>query len=317
MGRTHAGVLARDRRVLIAGVADPEPGRAQQLAADLGVPSYRDLDALLRAGLDLLVIATPNRHHSEAALAALERGVGVLCEKPMAINLPDARRLCEAAARPGAFYVVAHNRRHAPVYRRVQALLREGFRPLLASFKMHEGDFRTPPWVSDRTVSGGFLYENLVHFFDLMEWLVAPISEVFCLARGPLYPDLNDFVIAVAFEGGAIGALTATGHASWVHPAERTELVGDHALVVVEGLDRVLHSPGEGEKVRIEDCGGLSREERWGYVEQDAEVVEAYLAERRPCFSAARALRSLEIAETCAQAAREARPVRPGPPPTD
>src|SRR2546426_761000 len=223
MGRTHAGVLARDPRVLIAGVADPEPDRAQRLAAELGVPTYRDLDALLRAGLDLLVIATPNRHHSEAALAALERDVGVLCEKPMAINLPDARRVCEAAARPGAFYVVAHNRRHAPVYRRVQALLREGFRPLLASFKMHEGDFRTPPWVSDRSVSGGFLYENLVHFFDLMEWLVAPIAE----------------------------------------------------------------------------------------------VVEAYLADRRPCFSAARALRSLEIAETCAQAAREARPVRPGPPPTD
>jgi predicted dehydrogenase len=182
---------------------------------------------------------------------------------------------------------------------------------------MHEGDYRTPPWVSDRAVSGGFLYENLVHFFDLMEWLVAPISEIFCLARGPLYPDLNDFVIAVGFEGGAIGALTATGHASWVDPAERTELIGDHALVVVEGLERVLYSPGGGEKPRIDDCAGLSREERWGYVEQDAEVVEAYLAGRRPCFSAARALRSLEIAETCAQAAREARTVRPGPPPTD
>jgi len=138
---------------------------------------------------------------------------------------------------------------------------------------MHEGDYRTPPWVSDRAVSGGFLYENLVHFFDLMEWLIAPISEVSCLARGPLYPDLNDFVIAVAFEGGAIGALTATGHASWVHPAERTELVGDHALIVVEGLDRVLHSPGGGEKVRIDDSAGLPGR-ALGYVEQDAEGVE-------------------------------------------
>src|SRR2546425_6508775 len=317
MGRTHAGVLARDSRVLIAGVADPEPDRAQRLAADLGVPTYRDLDALLRAGLDLLVIATPNRHHSEAALAALERNVGVLCEKPMAINLPDARRVCEAAARPGAFYVVAHNRRHAPVYRRVQGLLREGFRPFLASFKMHEGDYRTPPWVSDRAVSGGFLYENLVHFFDLMEWLVAPISEGFCLARGPLYPELNDFVIPVAFEGGAIGALTATGHASWLRPAERTELVGDHATIVVEELDRVLYSPGGGAKVGIDDFAHLTREERWGYLAQDREIVEAFLAGRAPCFSARRALRSLEIAEACAQAAREARPVRPGPPPSD
>jgi myo-inositol 2-dehydrogenase / D-chiro-inositol 1-dehydrogenase len=317
MGRTHAEVLGRDDRVRVVGVADPEADRAGRLAGDLHVPHHSDLEGLFQAGLDLLVVTTPNRFHCEASLAALARGVGVLSEKPMAIHFEDARRLCEAAERPGAFYVVAHNRRHAPVYVRVRGLLREGFRPLLASFKMHEGDYRTPPWVSDRSVSGGFLYENLVHFFDLMEWLVAPIAEVSCLARGPLYPDLNDFVISVAFEGGAIGALTATGHASWLRPAERTELVGDHATIVVEELDRVLRSQGGGEKVGIDDFAHLSREERWGYVAQDREIVEAFLARRAPCFSARRALRSLEIADACSRAALEGRAVRPGPPPSD
>src|SRR5258706_5142529 len=117
MGRTHAEVLRRDERVRIAGVADFDPDRAKKLADDLGVPPHTDLEALFRTGLDLLVVTTPNRFHYEASLAALERGVGVLSEKPMAINLPDARRICEAAARPGACYVVAPNRRHAPVYR--------------------------------------------------------------------------------------------------------------------------------------------------------------------------------------------------------
>ena len=317
MGRTHAEVLGRDERVRLVGVADPDAGRAQRLAGDLHVPHHAELEALFRAGLDLLVVTTPNRFHVEASLLALSRGVGVLCEKPMAISLEDARRICEAAERPGAFYAVAHNRRHAPVYGRVRGFLREGFRPLLASFKMHEGDYRTPPWVSDRSVSGGFLYEKLVHFFDLMEWLIAPISEVSCLARGPLYPDLNDFVISLAFEGGAIGALTATGHASWLRPAERSELVGDHATIVVEELDRVLHAPGGGAPVGIDDFAHLSREERWGYVAQDGEIVEACLARRATCFSARRALRSLEIADACARAAVEGRAVRPGPPPSD
>src|SRR3989449_6833590 len=147
MGRTHAEVLGRDERVRLVGVADPDAGRAQRLAGDLHVPHHADLEALFRAGLDLLVVTTPNRFHFEASLLALSRGVGVLCEKPMAINLEDARRICEAAERPGAFFAVAHNRRHAPVYARVRGLLREGFGPLLASFKMHEGDYRTPPWV--------------------------------------------------------------------------------------------------------------------------------------------------------------------------
>ena len=313
MGRTHALVLSRDERVLLVGVADTDVERAQRLADELRVPRRTDLAALLETGCDLLVVATPNRFHAEAALQALDRGVGVFSEKPMAIHLEDARLVREAAERPGAFYVVAHNRRHAPVYRRVQAILREGFRPLLASFKMHEGDYRTPAWVSDRAVSGGFLYENLVHFFDLMEWLVAPIAEVSCLARGPLYPDLNDFVVSVAFEGGAIGALTASGHASWIHPAERTELVGDHASIIVEELDRVRHAPGGGAEVRVDDYSTLPREERWGYAHQDREIVDSFLAGRPVCFSARRALRSLEIAEACARAAREGGPVRQGP----
>src|SRR6267143_1249182 len=304
MGRTHAEVLRRDDRVRIVGVADPDADRAGHLAGDLHVPHHADLEALFRAGLDLLVVTTPNRFHFEASMAALERGVGVVSEKPMAIHIEDARRLCEAAERPGAFFTVAHNRRHAPVYGRVRGLLREGFRPLLASFKMHEGDYRTPPWVSDRAVSGGFLYENLVHFFDLMEWLIAPISEVSCLARAPLYNDLNDFVIAVAFEGGAIGALTATGHSTWTPPAESAELVGDHATIVVEGLDRVRHAAGDGRAIQVKDFAGLPREELWGYQDQDGEVSEALLAGGRPGFSSGRALRTLEIAEACARAAR-------------
>ncbi len=317
MGRTHAEVLARDGRVRIAGVADADSARAAALASASGCRARPDLATLLSDGIDLLVVTTPNRFHAEAALTALGKGVAVLCEKPMATSLTDARALCEAAARPGAFFVVGHNRRHSPAYRRVREIAVQGFRPLLASIKMHEGDYRTPAWVADREMSGGFLYENLVHFFDLVEWLMAPVTEVSCLARGPFYPDLNDFVISFACEGGAIAALTATGHASWLQPAERAELVGDHAALTVEGLERVVHSPGDGVAIRIDDFSRLSREERWGYAHQDTEVIDALLSGNPACFSAARSLRTLEIAEACLAAAREGRPVRLGPPPQD
>ena len=317
MGRTHGSVLAADSRVRIAGIADVDPARAKTLAAELAAPALDGLKGLLAVGIDLLVITTPNRWHAESAGMALEAGVGVLSEKPMALSAAEALRLCEAAEKPGRFYVVGHNRRHAPVYSRVQEILADGFRPMLASFKMHEGDFRTPAWVSDPQVSGGFLYENLVHFFDLMEWLIAPIAQVSCLARGPFYPDLNDFVLSVAFTDGAIAALTATGHASWLQPAERAELVGDHAAVVVEGLDRVIHSPGDGVEIRIHDYSRLPREERWGYRDQNLEVITSYLTGRPACFSARKALRTLVIADAILASIREGRPVTVPPPPPD
>src|SRR5438445_326576 len=166
MGRTHAEVLARDPRARVAAVADADAVRAGSLAASLGARSLPDLEALLREGLDLLVVATPNRFHAEAVREALGRGVAVLCEKPLATSL-----------------------------------------------------------------------------------------------------------------------------AWWLYRAEKTELAGDHAAIVVEELDRVLHSPREGSTISIHDESRLPREERWGYVGQDAEVIDALLAGRKACFSPARALR--------------------------
>ena len=183
IGRIHAEALSRHPRAAVTAVADADLARAQALAADFDARAVRDLDELLRPGIDLLVVATPNALHADAALVALDRGIAVFSEKPMATSVEDARRVLARAEAPGAFYVVGHNRRHAPVYRTVRRLIDEGFRPLLASMKMHEGDLRSPAWVSDPAVTGGFPYENLVHFFDLMEWLVAPVAEISCLAR--------------------------------------------------------------------------------------------------------------------------------------
>jgi len=312
IGRIHAEAFSRHPRAAVTCVADADAARAETLAAELGARSFRDLEGVLGAGIDLLVVATPNSLHAETALAALERGVPVFSEKPMATSVAAARGVLERAERPGAFYVVGHNRRHAPVYRAVRGLLDEGFRPLLASMKMHEGDLRSPAWVSDPAVTGGFPYENLVHFFDLMEWLVDPVARVACLARRPFYPDWNDFVVSVAFERGAIGALTASGHASWLDPAERTELVGDHASIVVEGLDRVIDTAG-GER-RTHDFAHLPRNERWGFFDQDLEIVDCLLAGTKPCFSGRRALRTLEIADAVLAAARDGCVVSLAPP---
>jgi myo-inositol 2-dehydrogenase/D-chiro-inositol 1-dehydrogenase len=315
MGRTHAEVLAQDERVRIVGVADADAGRAAELATRLEARAFPDLEALVRAGVDLVVVTTPNRHHGEAALEALGRGIAVLCEKPMATSLEEARRVCAAAEKTGAFLAVAHNRRHAPVYRHVRRRIDSGFTPFLAHMRMHEGDYRTPLWVSDPAMSGGFLYENLVHFFDLMEWLVGPIGAVSCVARRPFYEDLNDFVITVEFAHGPLGVITATGHGTWKLPAESTELVGDHATIAVEALDRVRCASAE--TVDLEEASGLTPEERWGYRDQDREVIDALEAGTKVCFSPRRALRTLEIADACYAAAREGRPVRLAPPPAD
>ena len=96
MGCTHARVLGRDPRVRLAAVADADAARGRALASSIGARALPDLEALLKEGVDLLVVATPNRFHAEASRAALEHGVAVLCEKPMATDVGEARALLEA-----------------------------------------------------------------------------------------------------------------------------------------------------------------------------------------------------------------------------
>src|SRR5262245_11936245 len=118
MGRTHAEVFSQDSRVRLVAVTDRDEARCAQTAGAYGARHEPDLETLLAGGIDLLIVATPNRYHAEASLMALERGVGVFCEKPMATTMEQARAVRHAADRPGAFFAIGHNRRHAPVYKR-------------------------------------------------------------------------------------------------------------------------------------------------------------------------------------------------------
>ncbi len=117
--------------VQVVAVADPDPERSGALALRLGLPAnavYRDACALIeqRAELDGVVVATPDYEHVAPAVAALERGLDVLLEKPIAPT-PEGVEAVAAAAAAGAGQVsVAHVLRYTPFFRTLKRLLDEG-----------------------------------------------------------------------------------------------------------------------------------------------------------------------------------------------
>ncbi|MDI7277697.1 MAG: Gfo/Idh/MocA family oxidoreductase, partial [Anaerolineae bacterium] len=132
MGRTHAVNLKADRRAKIAGVTDTLQPRAQALAEAVGARAFPSVEDLLGADVEAVYITTPNTRHKDAALAALQRGIHVFCEKPMATSLAEAGQVLRAARASKAVYQAGHNRRFAPVYRYLKAQIDQGFRPYLA-----------------------------------------------------------------------------------------------------------------------------------------------------------------------------------------
>lgn len=130
-GRLHARAVHRAGGRVVA-VAEPHPGRRDRLADTHDVPSdarYADWSDLAERGadrLDVVVVATQDHDHADPAVAFAERGVHLICEKPIAPEEPEALRVVEAVRRSGVQFTICHPLRYAPATRALVAALRAG-----------------------------------------------------------------------------------------------------------------------------------------------------------------------------------------------
>src|SRR2546422_7516545 len=123
MGAAHVRHFSAVPGTTVVGVADADEQRARSAAAAIGATPCPDLETLLGLRPDAVVIVVPNIHHAAAAIAALERGVHVFCEKPMATTVQDALAVLRAVERTRRIYQLGFNRRFAPVYTGLRQIL--------------------------------------------------------------------------------------------------------------------------------------------------------------------------------------------------
>ena len=115
--RYHAQAIAQARGARLAAVCRADPARAREAEAEFGVPCETRYDALLaRKDVDAVCLCTPSGDHAPQAVAAARAGKHVLVEKPMALSLPDADRMIDAARQAGVRLGVALQRRTEPSY---------------------------------------------------------------------------------------------------------------------------------------------------------------------------------------------------------
>ncbi len=165
-GKGHHPAYAQREDVEIVAIADLCPARLE--AARAAAPRarlYADWRELLarERELDFVDVATPPDSHAEIALAALQRGVHVLCEKPLTRTLAEARALADAARAQRRVVFPAHNYKHAPVVKFAQQIIQSGRIGAVRAVTLNT--FRTthakgvPEWKTDwrrdRKISGG------------------------------------------------------------------------------------------------------------------------------------------------------------------
>ena len=209
--------------------------RAQELAEQAGLEfGTSDLDELLSApGLEAVHVATPVVTHRDFALAAVERGLHILCEKPVADNLEDARRIAAGVRSAGVVGVVDWERRMQESRQHLIERAREVVgNPRMVSVSLvyddhAEPDSRPWTWVHDATLGGGRLQGYGVHDLDLILEIFPDVEAVAAATEVgvPERPAGDDgemrrvtaedaYGILLRFRGGGLGlvSLLATAH---------------------------------------------------------------------------------------------------------
>jgi myo-inositol 2-dehydrogenase/D-chiro-inositol 1-dehydrogenase len=305
----HASILARDERVRVSSVHDLIPDRAQQLARVHDAAPASSPDEVIES-CDAVFITTPNTRHVPLALAAIDAGKHVFCEKPLATTIADAETVFEKAQHSNAVFQVGHNRRFAPVYATLKRLLSETHQPHSAHVKMNRGELLKPEWTGDPEVTGGFLYETPIHMFDMMRFLFGEIESLHAIGSRHEYNEIDDFSVLLKFASGMHATLATAADASWLFPFERVEVFCHHATLVTREMESLICSSNLDGHFTSQSMQQTPREEKWGYVQEDRAFVDSIVNGTPPLVTAFDGLMSVEIANAVYESVRSRAPVR-------
>lgn len=319
IGAMHAANLAGLAGVDEVILADGVEGRAEQLAADLGVAAAGDLDELFSRS-DGVVIATPTNTHPALVRAALAARVPALCEKPIAGERHEMRHLVEEVEAAGVPVVVGFQRRFDPAMVELKRRLDAGElgEVYLVNARGHDA---APPDFSYLPTSGGIYRDLLIHDLDAIPWLVGePVVKVY--AAGSVLvdrafaeaDDVDTTAVTLTFASGALAVLTAGRHDPRGYD-HRIEVLGSKDSLAV-GLDPrtpVSSLEPDGPQAGADAYPGFPERFQRAYRNEMAVFVEVVAGRAANPSPVRESLISLELALAAERSRREGRPVALAP----
>lgn len=281
----------------LVAVVDPDEQARETAAAELDVArSFADPAALLADDeVDAIVIGAPTFTHADTAVRALEAGKHVLCEKPIASTLKEARAMADAAEASSASFVMGFMRRFDPGFVRAAERIAQGDigEPVVVR-STTRGPGLPPEWAWDVTRSGGLVSEVNSHDIDTIRWLSGQepvrIHAVGRAAKRPdiaeRYPGFVDALVAtVELADGALGQFDGACPADYGYDA-RTEVYGTEGTILVggpTGRGPLLVRPDRAETEPVASWRSLFAD---AYREEDRHFVAVARGEEAPRTSA-------------------------------
>jgi predicted dehydrogenase len=301
--------------VELAGVWDEDPERGRSAARAYGVTAAPSAEALLAGRPDGVVVCSVNRDHRRLTELCASSGAHVLCEKPLATTVEDARAMVQACQVAGVRLMTAFPSRMSAVVRAFVDAVREGAVGELVCLEgVNTGRVpREAPWFIDPELAGGgAVTDHVVHLADVYRWLLASeVEEVYAVANRILPDGLGSVetggLVSLRFADGVF----ATIDCSWSKPPSyptwggmSIEAVGTGGALEMDAF-----------RQHLDVYGSASPGVEWPYFGSDAnagmldEFVAAIREEREPAVTGVDGLRAVEIVQAAYRSIATGRPV--------
>ncbi|MFC3883991.1 Gfo/Idh/MocA family protein [Bacillus songklensis] len=307
----HLPEYALHQDAELVAVCDIVEERAKEVAEKYGVKPYTSYEELLQSGeVEAVSVCTPNYLHAPISIAALNEGIHVLCEKPMATSKEEAEAMIEAAEKSGKKLMIAHNQRFVKSHQKARQLIKNGEIGKIYSFRTAFGHPGPESWSVEGKEGWFFKKEQAfigamgdlgVHKTDLLRYVLGEeITEVgaFVETSAKDFADVDDNAVCVLkTESGIIGTLAA----SWSYVGKEdnsTVIYGEKAILRLEEdpTYSLVVQYANGEVVNYQ-LGKIQSNEEGG--QKNSYVIENFvdcvLNDREPLITGEEGMKSLAV----------------------
>lgn len=257
MGTGHVENLknGKVKNMEVTAVSDSSPARREALQKKYpDILVFETAEELYESGLcDAVLIAVPHYHHPALAVAAFEKGLHVLIEKPAGVYTKQVKEMIAAAEKSGRVFGIMYNQRTNPVYQKLKEMVENGelghmkrITWIITDWYRSQAYHDSSTWRSTwKTEGGGALINQNPHQLDLWQWMFGMPDQIFAKVSFGKYYDIeveDDVMAFFEYDNGTTGEyITSTGEAPGTN---RLEIACDMGRVVVEN-NRILFKRNE------------------------------------------------------------------------
>ena len=244
IAQRHAEHISKKAK--LTAVCDIVIEKADVLASQYNTKAYYAITDLLKESdrFDVLSICSPNGLHAEHSILALNSGVHVLCEKPMALTVADCGYMIQASEKNNRRLFAIKQNRYNPPVAAVKQLIDEGKLGKIISIQLscfwnRNEAYYENSWKGTKELDGGTLFTQFSHFVDLLYWMVGDVEDVRAMMGNYQHQHTIEFedtgVVILRFNNGAIGTINYTVNSYEKNMEGSLTIFGEKGTVKIGG----------------------------------------------------------------------------------